>query len=312
MTERQDTADGTHGFHDGERAVQRLAGVQHEAARLEGMLAPAAISAGTANFLAARTFAAITARDHDGLLWTSPLVAAPGFLHVVDPTTLHIHNLPSAGDPLHALPSGQPIGLITIDYLRRRRFRVNGILAAVRDDGLEVSVNEAFGNCPQFIPQRAVAPDDAARGPVATPRDAVVLEGRLTDADELTIGTSTSFVLGTTHPERGNDASHRGGAPGFVRLDGGTLWWPDYPGNNLFTSLGNLQADPEAALLFLDFTGRSSLHLRGTAELALAGPSGSWDEGHTGRRIVFTLEHHTRTPLRVVSQPVSDQQRGHA
>ncbi len=306
MTAHHTIADGTHGFHAGERAVQRIAGVQQEAARLEGMLAPAAISAGMASFLAERTFASMTARDHDGRLWTSPLVAAPGFLRVVDPRNLQIRATPALGDPLHALPSGQPIGLIAIDYLRRRRFRLNGTLTAAGGGQLEVAINEAFGNCPQFIPQLTVDPDNADCEPFAAPADVDVPQGSLTDLDKATIVTSTSFLLGTTHPERGNDVSHRGGAQGFVRLDGDTLWWPDYPGNNLFNSLGNLQADPEAALLFPDFAGRSALHLHGTAELALADSAGYPDEGHTGRRVVFTPKHHTRTPLCVASELVSE------
>jgi len=52
------------------------------------------------------------------------------------------------------------------------------------------------------------------------------------------IAASDTFFLGTTHPVRGSDASHRGGPAGFVRVDGDQLWWPDYPGNNLFNSFG--------------------------------------------------------------------------
>ena len=293
-----------HGFHNGELTVQRIAGVHQEAARLEGMLAPADISAGMAGFLAERSFAAITARDHDGRLWTSPLVGAPGFLQVVDPTTLQIHTAPGVGDPLHALPSGQPIGLIAIDYVRRRRFRLNGTLTVAVSAHLEVAVNEAFGNCPQFIPQRTVDLDTADRDPVAVPADVGVLQGQLTSADELTISTATSFLFGTTHPQRGNDVSHRGGAAGFLRWQGNSLWWPDYPGNNLFNSLGNLHVDPEAALLVPDFERHLALHLHGTAKLVITGPGE--DEGRTGRRIVFSPKSHVRTHLPVVSRLVSD------
>ena len=59
-------------------------------------------------------------------------------------------------------------------------------------------------------------------------------------------GTET-FFLGTTHPDRGVDTSHRGGPAGFVRVEDGALWWPDYPGNNMFNSFGNLAVDDTAA-----------------------------------------------------------------
>jgi predicted pyridoxine 5'-phosphate oxidase superfamily flavin-nucleotide-binding protein len=301
MTPRHAGGDARHGFHDGELAVQGIAGVEQEAARLEGMLAPAELSAGVAGFLAGRSFAAITARDHDGRLWTSPLVGEPGFLKAVDPTTLQIHTAPAVGDPLHALSSGQPIGLIAIDYSRRRRFRLNGTLTVATSGQLEVTVDEAFGNCPQFIPQRTVDLDTADRNPVAVPH------GPLIGADELTISSATSFLFGTTHPRRGNDASHRGGGAGFLRWQGSSLWWPDYPGNNLFNSLGNLHVDPEAALLVPDFERHLALHLHGTAKLVVTGSAD--DEGHTGRRIVFSPTSHVRTHLPVVSQLISNHPR---
>jgi hypothetical protein len=95
---------------------------------------------------------------------------------------------------------------------------------------------------------------------------------------------------GTTNPERGSDSSHRGGAPGFVRVDGDRLWWRDYPGNNLFNSFGNLAVDPEAALLFLDFSTGRTLHLSGTAEVEWDAAGRPGDDGQTGRRAVFTLQ----------------------
>ena len=65
------------GFHDGELAVQQRAGATAAAARLSGMLAPAELRGGLPRFLAARTFAALTARDQAARLWTSPSPARP-------------------------------------------------------------------------------------------------------------------------------------------------------------------------------------------------------------------------------------------
>jgi predicted pyridoxine 5'-phosphate oxidase superfamily flavin-nucleotide-binding protein len=101
-------------------------------------------------------------------------------------------------------------------------------------------------------------------------------------------GFLTVFFLGTVNPERGADASHRGGAPGFVRVDGPGLWWPDYPGNNLFNSFGNLAVDPETALLFLDFTTGRTLHLSGTTEIEWGAPGRPGDDGRIAR---FTVRH---------------------
>jgi hypothetical protein len=110
----------------------------------------------------------------------------------------------------------------------------------------------------------------------------------LSPADAGLIRAADTFFLGTTNPERGSDTSHRGGKPGFVRVDDGRPWWRDYPGNNLFNSFGNLAVNPEAALLFADFDTGRTLHLSGTAEVEWDEHGRVGDEGHTGRRAVFT------------------------
>jgi ferredoxin-NADP reductase len=64
------------------------------------------------------------------------------------------------------------------------------------------------------------------------------------------------------------DASHRGGEPGFVHVDGDArLVFPDYAGNNHFNTLGNLILDPRAGLLFVDFAAGSLLQLTGRARI---------------------------------------------
>jgi predicted pyridoxine 5'-phosphate oxidase superfamily flavin-nucleotide-binding protein len=293
--------DTGHGFHAGEHAVQQLAGVRESAARLEPMLGRASLSEGVAGFLAGRSFAAMTARDGDGLLWVSPLVGRPGFLEAVARTTVQVRTAPPPGDPLHGLNAPQPIGLIAVDYARRRRFRLNGNLVVAGPDGLTVEVDEAFGNCPQFLPRRAVEP---LVGSYDAPADSVEASGPragLGGADRGLVERADTLFLGTTHPGHGNDASHRGGPPGFVRTDGRHIWWPDYPGNNLFTSLGNISVDPEAALLFPDFDGGTALHVRGTAELRQVPVGAAGDDGHTGRRVELTVRRIVRSRLAVSS-----------
>ena len=60
-------------------------------------------------------------------------------------------------------------------------------------------------------------------------------------ADTFFIGTGYEGPLPDGDGHAGLDISHRGGFPGFVRIDGpGTLKWPDYLGNLTFTTLGKL------------------------------------------------------------------------
>lgn len=272
------------GFHEGELAVQTRAGVRAPAARLGGaMLAVPDLDGGIGWFLADRDFAVITARDAEGRLWISPLFAAPGFLEARD-RTLRVHTTPGQGDPLHGLPPGQAVGMLAIEFATRRRVRVNGTLTHSEADGLALFVDQAFGNCPKYIQQRHLEHTEHRAA------DHVGRCDRLAPEHVALIDRADTFFLGTVHPTRGADASHRGGPPGFVRVEGGQLWWPDYPGNNMFNSFGNLESDKTAALLFVDYDSGVTLHLSGTATVEWTDPGIAGDDGGTGRRVRFAVE----------------------
>jgi uncharacterized protein len=268
-------------FHEGELAVQLRAGVIDAAAPLARMLDTPDLSGGFARFLADRTFVVITARDCAGRLWASPVFHAPGFVHA-DGQSVSVDAVPGPGDPLAGLPAGQPVGLLAVDFATRRRVRVNGTLARTSSVSLDIAVDQAFGNCPKYIQARLLQPTPA-RVRVGEVTRSPTVEAAHRDLIE----ASDTFILGTVHPARGVDTSHRGGLPGFVRAEGNQLWWPDYEGNNMFNSLGNLLVNPEAALLFLDFHTGMTLHLSGTARLEWVTPGAPGDDGGTGRRVRF-------------------------
>jgi predicted pyridoxine 5'-phosphate oxidase superfamily flavin-nucleotide-binding protein len=75
---------------------------------------------------------------------------------------------------------------------------------------------------------------------------------------------------GSTAPRA--DASHRGGPPGFVEVagDGARLRFPDFPGNRMFQTLGNLAVDPRVGLLFVDWDTGTALQVTGRAEIVWA------------------------------------------
>lgn len=269
------------GFHDGEIAVQDRAGVRAQAARLgDAMLATPDLNGGMSTFLSHREFAVLTARDADGRLWTSPLFSSPGFLQAHD-QELQVHALPAADDPLYGLAADQPVGMLAIEFATRRRVRVNGTLAHVDDTGLLISVDQAYGNCPKYIHPRHLER-------VETPAPPIEHSSALSAEHAQLIANADTFFLGTIHPSRGADASHRGGPRGFVHVEGNRLWWPDYPGNNMFNSFGNLAVDPSAALLFIDFDTGTTLHISGKATVEWVTPSGI--DGGTGRRVSLTVD----------------------
>ncbi len=274
------------GFHEGELATQRRAGVEADAKRLEKMLDSAHLSAGAAGFLASQRFAAVTGRDRNGVLWTSPLAAPPGFLQGED-NLLRVSTVPREGDPLHRMPTGQQIGLVAIDFAARRRMRINGTLVDGDNAGLTVQIDQAYGNCPQYIHRREPNVSLLTATPAADARHSTRLEA----TDQALIAASDTLFLGTSHPIRGSDASHRGGPAGFVRVNSSQrLWWPDYPGNNMFNSFGNLAVDDEAALLFIDFLTGATLHISGSAQVQWIHPGVASDDGGVGRRVAFSID----------------------
>lgn len=301
------------GFHPGELAVQQQAGVRAAASRLSPMLDPAHLTSGAIRFLASQTLAILSARDHDGLLWTSPLTGPVGFLEATAPSLLHVRAAPLSGDPLHHVDVGQPVGLLVIDFARRRRFRINGWLTATEQRGeaagLTIHAAQAYGNCPQYIQRRELTPS-VTGDIVGTTRGGPTTDLARLDADDIAqIASADTFFLGTTHPTHGGDASHRGGPPGFVRVqDPAHLCWPDYPGNNMFNSFGNLAVDPSAALLFCDFATGRTLHVSGTARVERTSRGGAGNDGGTGRRVTFTVERArigVPLPLRAAHSPAS-------
>ena len=89
-----------------------------------------------------------------------------------------------------------------------------------------------------------------------------------TDDDIAFIARQPLFMLATTDAGSRPECSYKGGLPGFVRvLDAQTLAFPSYEGNGMFRSLGNLLANPQVGLLFIDFEQPRRLRLQGRASL---------------------------------------------
>jgi predicted pyridoxine 5'-phosphate oxidase superfamily flavin-nucleotide-binding protein len=177
---------------------------------------------------------------------------------------MRVHRLPDAEDPLDDClsPNGQ-LGTVTVDFASRRRMRTNGIIRERDSSGFTLQVQQAYANCPKFIQARSWTIDAQPRGG----RQSLNMAELTEDARGI-IEAADTFFIASHHPEYGADVSHRGGMPGFVQvLDERTLWFPDYKGNSMFNTLGNLNGHPEAGLLFLDFDSGSMLQLTGTVQV---------------------------------------------
>jgi uncharacterized protein len=240
-------------FHAGEIAVQQRAGHAFPG-RIKDVIPPVA-----AEFLTQHLVCTLAGCDRQGRMWTTMLGGPAGFMTADDEHTLHVRARPLETDPLHQLlTTGGHVGTIIMDS--RRRMRVNGVLEPTRD-GFAVRAEQVFSNCGRYISERHPVP--------LGPRPAQVSTGAaLTPGQAALIRTADTFLIGTRHPDGDADASHRGGNPGFVHIDGpDALRWPDYDGNNMYATLGNLTLDPRVGLLFLDWAEGTLLQVSGRAEL---------------------------------------------
>lgn len=250
-------------FHEGEHAVQQEAGTADMAAKI-GATIRTEIGSRSREFMAGQLFAVLASRDGGGRVWASVVAGAPGFLAAADAHTLEIAATPLAGDPLAAnLVVGAPLGALVLDLATRQRLRINGVVAAAAQP-IRVTVRQVFGNCPKYIQQRELRPAPAAGG--GPTRSAAALSA----AQQRRIAGADTFLIASQHARVGLDASHRGGNPGFVDIvDEAHLAWPDYTGNGMFQTLGNLTHSPRAGLLFIDFASGDMLQLTGRGSVDL-------------------------------------------
>lgn len=87
-----------------------------------------------------------------------------------------------------------------------------------------------------------------------------------TDVHRALIGNASFFFLATADARGAPDCSYKGGMAGFVRvLDDHTLAFPDYDGNGMFRSLGNIKVNPQVGILFIGFEEVHRLRLNGSA-----------------------------------------------
>lgn len=284
-------------YHSGELKVQTRAGATETAINVSRMIYPL-IAHVFIDFIQSRPMVVLGSIDDDGMAWTSILCGPPGFMQVFDEHSLHVAALPDVADPLCGnLRDGAQVGLLLMDFSTRRRLRLNG--SVVRGaDGFSVQIRQAYSNCPRYIQSRRCEMSSDVSPSIRVARQESSLSWEL----QQRIGQADTFFLASFHPLGGADASHRGGFPGFVQaVDERTLVWPDYNGNGMFNTLGNIAENPNAGLLFLDFERGGTLQLSGTAAI-------NWDRERSEpipgaeRLIEFNvlkvIETENATPLR--------------
>jgi ferredoxin-NADP reductase/predicted pyridoxine 5'-phosphate oxidase superfamily flavin-nucleotide-binding protein len=280
-------------WHAGEKQLQAHVGVAERMENFGRKVIRSEMPDQHRTFYQQLPFMLYAAVDAEGHPWASILEGQPGFAHSAEPGLLQFRSLPAFDDPAQ-LSDGSAIGLLGIELHTRRRNRINGHVRAMTAGGFAVTVDQSFGNCPQYIQLRQFR-----SVPLADPSTRAAQHfNELDDAAKAMIAEADTFFVASyvdVDGERSVDVSHRGGQSGFVRVEGNRLTIPDFAGNLHFNTLGNLLLNPRAGLLFIDFNTGDLLQLSGRTEIILEGPQ---VEAFQGAERLWTIdvEHVVRRP----------------
>lgn len=296
-------------FHQGEIAIQQRLGVAEKMAKFAPMVVRDHMPEQHRQFYESLPMLFVGHSDQNHQVWASVLSSNSSFIRSDDNKSLSINVHPFNGDPLKTSltqfsstnTQSLKLGLLGIELETRRRNRLSGQLSKTTGEGFNIDVVQTFGNCPQYIQSRTMIPakPKSENHPVET---ITAFDESLTEfiqqSDTFFVASSSDNANATTNEaSQGADVSHRGGRPGFVRVDNHkTLTIPDYLGNNHFNTLGNFKVNPSAGLLFINFDTGDIITLTGKAEILWDEPEQQTFRG-AERLWQFTLEKGYRLPF---------------
>ncbi|MBL4621331.1 MAG: pyridoxamine 5'-phosphate oxidase family protein [Immundisolibacteraceae bacterium] len=284
-------------FHSGEQAIHQRLGIGPQVEQLGRRMIRDHLPEQHQQFYRQLPYLVVGSSDTNGQPSASLLTGPAGFITMPDATTMTIAATPFPGDLLNDnLGVGATLGLLGIDLSARRRNRANGRINRLGsgNDGFSLTIDQAFGNCPQYITPRDIETATAQMTHAAW--DQPITTPHLCASDQLMISSADTFFIASHRagsgddPTSGTDVSHRGGEPGFVTVeDHSTLIIPDYAGNMHFNTLGNLTENPQAGLLFVDFETGNYLQLSGAIKIIWSGDELAQFAG-AERLLRFTLK----------------------
>ncbi|CAN9230477.1 unnamed protein product [Alternaria alternata] len=197
-----------------------------------------------------------------------------------DPVVQALMSGNQKGEMTQAKDGGKLVAGLAIDLMTRKRVKTAGrmIAGAIRDIDVEIEgeadrkqeqiqlvtkIEQSLGNRPKYLNQYEIRP-------ALVNARLVSQSSSLSKEGEELVARSDMFFLSTT-TEDDMDVNHRGGPAGFVRMiNSSTLVYPEYSGNRLYQSLGNLMLNPKIGIVFPDYGTGDVLYLTGTTEI-LAG-----------------------------------------
>ncbi|KAJ5819747.1 oxidoreductase [Penicillium riverlandense] len=270
-------------WHSGERKMHDLMKVSDQVNPTSELLPP-----GTGHFVYQAPLVAIGVVDHWGKPWTTVLGGEPGFARPVGDSMIMMDTpAPNMDDPilqflLGSTPVNQTaqfhgekpiIAGLAIDLESRMRVKLHGRFRAgqvyyegqTRRAQLVFEIDASLPNCPKYLNEKFIIPN--LSDPKTLP-DSPKLSPQAVDL----LKKADLFFISSSNAGVDMDTNHRGGPPGFVRVvsnnpSGAVLIYPEYSGNRLYQTLGNIQTTPFAGLTVPDFDTGDVLYLTGEAQV---------------------------------------------
>ncbi|KAF2837626.1 oxidoreductase-like protein [Patellaria atrata CBS 101060] len=302
------------GWNEGEEAMHRLLNVPEQDNPTSTGLAPGAV------FMLQRApLLAIGTLDSENRPWTTIWGGDPGFSQPLgssiigtktlvdrkyDPVVQALFGGRADGEVVKEEGKGRMIGGLTIDLMTRRRVKLYGRMVAGAVDhlkqgqetNLDVSgvgqiqlvtkIEQSLGNCPKYLNKKEI--HSASPVPILTSGSPQLSEAALN-----LLAKADLFFITSSNNQEDMDTNHRGGPAGFIRVLsndtlGAELVWPEYSGNRLYQTLGNLYGTPLAGLVFPDFSTGNVLYLTGRTTI-LTGQDSENVMPHTNLAVKVTV-----------------------
>ncbi|TVY81917.1 hypothetical protein LSUE1_G003749 [Lachnellula suecica] len=293
-------------WHTGEEQMHKLLRVPH----MDNPTSPY-LTSYASNILIRSPLIALGTLDSEGRPWTSLWGGEAGFSRPIaqsiigvnttvdrtyDPVVEVLLGGKADGKLIQEKGAGKMVSGLGIDLETRRRVKLYGRMVAgalaATDEGvgevqLVVKIEQSLGNCPKYLNKKHIVPH--------LPKPKLVSDTLPLPPQALEIITKSDlFFISSSNHESDMDTNHRGGPPGFVRIlsnneNGLTIVYPEYSGNRLYQTLGNLNTTPRAGLVFPNFENGDVLYVTGTTEI-LAGKAATNLIAHTNLAVKIKVE----------------------